>query len=241
MADNIFQKIYRGAQELFSKDNDNFQGHTVVPKKDLSNLSRILTGAEDESSKKESSWTNLSELGDGLMTLDASDTASNPYDTFLSEWSKNYQTQQDPKKEQRAKDSLEVDWEVPEDAQGSLDKASTIFAGDSGFTKDELYKYGANTGQIESGYKTKVQKGGGPARSYWQVEPDTALDLLTNSSALFGPKFEEMFSGKYGSENMSAREGLSIMSGDEMSKLLEEDDDLGATFSLGTYVRSRQS
>jgi len=43
MADNIFQKIYRGAQELFSKDNDNFQGHTVVPKKDLSNLSRILT------------------------------------------------------------------------------------------------------------------------------------------------------------------------------------------------------
>ena len=49
-----------------------------------------------------------------------------------------------------------------------------------------------------------------------------------------------MFSGKYGSENMSAREGLSLMSADEMSKLLEEDDDLGATFSLGTYVRSRQ-
>ena len=47
MADNIFQKMYRGAQELFSRDNDNFQGHTVVPKKDLSNLSRILTGAED--------------------------------------------------------------------------------------------------------------------------------------------------------------------------------------------------
>ena len=58
MADNIFQKIYRGAQELFSKDNDNFQGHTVVPKKDLSNLSRILTGAENES-ELQSKWTQV--------------------------------------------------------------------------------------------------------------------------------------------------------------------------------------
>ena len=236
MADNIFQKIYRGAQELFSKDNDNFQGHTVVPKKDLSNLSRILTGAETES-ELQSKWT---QVGNPFNGLDASNMNANPHSSFVQDWSANYQTEQDPKKEKRAKESLESDWEVPEDAEGPLDKASTIFEGDSGFTKDELYKYGANTGQIESGYKTRVQNGGGPARSYWQVEPDTALDLLTNSSALFGPKFEEMFSGKYGSENMSAREGLSLMSADEMSKILEEDDDLGATFSLGTYVRSRQ-
>jgi len=237
MADNIFQKIYRGAQELFSKDNDNFQGHTVVPKKDLSNLSRILTGAETES-ELQSKWT---QVGNPFNGLDASNMNANPHSSFVQDWSTNYQTEQDPVKERRARAVLESDWEVPEDAKGPLDTASTIFEGDSGFTKDELYKYGANTGQIESGYKTKVQKGGGPARSYWQVEPDTALDLLTNSSALFGPKFEEMFSGKYGSENMSAREGLSLMSADEMSKILEEDDDLGATFSLGTYVRSRQS
>ena len=237
MADNIFQKIYRGAQELFSKDNDNFQGHTVVPKKDLSNLSRILTGAETES-ELQSKWT---QVGNPFNGLDASNMNANPHSSFVQDWSANYQTEQDPVKEKRAKESLESDWEVPEDAEGPLDKASTIFEGDSGFTKDELYKYGANTGQIESGYKTRVQNGGGPARSYWQVEPDTALDLLTNSSSLFGPKFEKMFSGKYGSENMSAREGLSLMSADEMSKILEEDDDLGATFSLGTYVRSRQS
>jgi len=236
MADNIFQKIYRGAQELFSKDNDNFQGHTVVPKKDLSNLSRILTGTSNES-EFQSKWT---QVGNPYGGLDASNMNANPHSSFIQDWSANYQTEQDPKKEQRAKASLESDWEVPEDAKGPLDKASTIFEGDSGFSKDELYKYGANTGQIESGYRTKVQNGGGPARSYWQVEPETALDLLTNSSALFGPKFEKMFSGKYGSENMSAREGLSLMSPEEMSKILEEDDDLGATFSLGTYVRSRQ-
>jgi len=237
MADNIFQKIYRGAQELFSKDNDNFQGHTVVPKKDLSNLSRILTGAETES-ELQSKWT---QVGNPFNGLDASNMNANPHSSFVQDWSANYQTEKDPVKERRARATLESDWEVPEDAKGPLDKASTIFEGDSGFTKDELYKYGANTGQIESGYKTRVQNGGGPARSYWQVEPDTALDLLTNSSSLFGPKFEKMFSGKYGSENMSAREGLSLMSADEMSKILEEDDDLGATFSLGTYVRSRQS
>lgn len=236
MADNIFQKIYRGAQELFSKDNDNFQGHTVVPKKDLSNLSRILTGAETES-ELQSKWT---QIGNPYGGLDASNMNANPHSSFVQDWSTNYQTDKDPVKERRALASLEGEWELPEDAKGPLDTASTIFEGDSGFTKDELYKYGANTGQIESGYKTRVQKSGGPARSYWQVEPTTALDLLTNSSNLFGPKFEEMFADKYGSENMSAREGLSLMSEDEMSKLLEEDDALGATFSLGTYVRSRQ-
>lgn len=236
MADNIFKQMYRGAQELFSKDNDNFQGHTVVPKKDLSNLSRVLLGTEQESSRA-SDWT---QFGDAYNNLDANNTNVNPYGGFVQDWSKNYQTEEDPVKERRAKASLEGDWELPEDAKGPLDTASTIFEGDSGFTKDELYKYGSNTGQVESGYKTKVQKNGGPARSYWQVEPETALDLLNNSSALFGPKFETMFSDKYGSENMSARDGLSTMTSEEMSKILEEDDALAATFSLGTYVRSRQ-
>ena len=233
MADNIFKKMYRGAQELFSKDNDNFQGHTVVPKKDLNNLSRILLGAEDESSKA-SDWTQFA------SNFDASRTDVNPYNSFVQEWSKNYQTDQDPVKERRAKASLEGEWELPEDAKGPLDIASTIFDKDSGFTKEELYEYGANTGQVESGYKTKVQYGGGPARSYWQVEPATALDLLNNSPALFGGNFETMFADKYGSENMSAKDGLSTMTAEEMSKLLEEDDALAATFSLGTYVRSRQ-
>ena len=227
MADNIFKKMYRGAQELFSNDNDNFQGHTVVPKKDLNNLSRILTGTSNES-ELHSDWTQVG------------NPSNQSNSAFINEWSTNYQTDQDPVKEQRAKATLDTTWKLPDDAKGPLEVASSIFDGDSGFTKDELYQYGANTGQIESGYRTKVQNGGGPARSYWQVEPETALDLLSKSPILFGPKFEEMFSGKYGSENMSAREGLSLMTLDEMSKLLEEDDDLAATFSLGTYVRNRQ-
>ena len=89
MADNIFQKIYRGAQELFSKDNDNFQGHTVVPKKDLSNLSRILTGAENES-ELQSKWT---QVGNHFNGLDASNMNANPHSSFVQDWSANYQTE----------------------------------------------------------------------------------------------------------------------------------------------------
>ena len=48
------------------------------------------------------------------------------------------------------------------------------------FTAKELTELANAIGQIESGYKTKVQIGGGPARSYWQVEPTTALSLLNN-------------------------------------------------------------
>ena len=49
------------------------------------------------------------------------------------------------------------------------------------------------TGQVETNYTTKIQGKGGPARSYWQVEPDTALGLLHDSSAYLGKKFEKAF------------------------------------------------
>lgn len=166
-------------------------------------------------------------------------TEGKDYNSFVTDWSKTYQTEQNPAKEKEALSSLKRNWSVPAEAESALDTASYIFEGDSGFTKEELYKYGANTGQVESKYKTKVQYGGGPARSYWQVEPETALDLLINSSAIFGPKFEEMFSEKYGSDNMTAREGLATLTLEEMSELLEEDDALAATLALGVYVRSR--
>tara|TARA_Y100000593_G_scaffold24909_1_gene49598 strand:- start:1246 stop:1731 length:486 start_codon:yes stop_codon:yes gene_type:complete len=36
------------------------------------------------------------------------------------------------------------------------------------------------TGMAETGYKTIRQYGGGPALSYWQVEPATAHDIVNN-------------------------------------------------------------
>ena len=161
------------------------------------------------------------------------------YTGFVSDWSKNYHTGQNPAKEKAALSALNRYWSVPKEAKTALDTASYIFEEDSGFTKEELYEYGANTGQVESRYKTKIQGKGGPARSYWQVEPKTALDLLNNSYALFGRKFEEKFYDKYGSDGISARAYLASLSQEEMSKLLVKDDALAATLALGVYVRSR--
>jgi|TARA_B100000519_G_scaffold191548_1_gene192065 hypothetical protein len=36
------------------------------------------------------------------------------------------------------------------------------------------------TGMAESGYRALVQKGGGPALSFFQIEPDTARDIFNN-------------------------------------------------------------
>ena len=184
------------------------------------------------------SWEEGSNwLADNVIEDESSTASVNPHSSFIQEWSKNYQTDQDPVKEQGALDRLNKKWTVPEEADISLKKAASIFKGDSGFTEEELYDYGAKTGQIESRYITKVQDDDGPARSYWQVEPETALDLLNNSPVLFGGNFEKMFSAKYG---QNARKTLANKTKEEMSNLLLEDSDLAATLSLGTYVRNRQ-
>ena len=43
------------------------------------------------------------------------------------------------------------------------------------------------TGLAESGYRTRVQYGGGPARGYWQMEPATERDIWENYLA-YRPK-----------------------------------------------------
>ena len=67
------------------------------------------------------------------------------------------------------------------------------------WTEELLKKILIRTGSVETGFdigqKKQITKGGGigPGRSYWQVEPKTALDLLNNSEALFGSKFEAKY------------------------------------------------
>tara|TARA_Y100000114_G_C11590708_1_gene245616 strand:+ start:43 stop:594 length:552 start_codon:yes stop_codon:yes gene_type:complete len=90
--------------------------------------------------------------------------------------------------------------------------------------KNNLYY----VGQMESEYKTKTQIGGGPAKSYWQVEPSTAMDIMKNAPNYFGNKFEETFAPRYG---VNAKDKLVNMSMDELSNALEQDDSLAATFA----------
>ena len=53
-----------------------------------------------------------------------------------------------------------------------------------GFSKEYLIDSLTKIGQIETQYETKIQRGNNPeienfyARSYWQIEVDTAKDLL---------------------------------------------------------------
>jgi hypothetical protein len=156
---------------------------------------------------------------------------------IANDWTRLYQTSNDPKKTERALKAINKNYTVPNEAKNSIDKIVPIFEGDKNLSKQELIEYANAIGQIESGYKTKVQIGGGPARSYWQVEPTTALDLLNNSSAIFGPKFESVFSTKYGKNSVKY---LSKLSKKEMSKLLETDSDLAVAMALGVIVNRKK-
>ena len=154
-------------------------------------------------------------------------------ESIVNDWGTLYQTTNDPKKNKRALKAINKNYKIPNEAKNSIEKIVPIFEGDKNLSKQELIEYANAIGQIESGYKTKIQIGGGPARSYWQVEPTTALDLLNNSSAIFGPKFEKVFSIKYGKNSVKY---LSKLSKKEMSTLLEKDSDLAVAMALGVIV-----
>ena len=174
----------------------------------------------------------------GSLFVSKAEAAEMPIMTnedIVNNWGTFYQTTNDPKKNKRALKVLNKDYTVPEEAKKSIATAAKVFEGDKGLSQTQLIQYGNAIGQIESEYKTKIQKGGGPARSHWQVEPETALDLLNNSSAIFGTKFESALS-KYKVNNMSAVKYLASLSEEQMSLLLETDSDLAAIMALGVIV-----
>lgn len=158
---------------------------------------------------------------------------------FVKDWSDHYQTfglSKDPAKiekakenEARAKAVLDAGYSVPSDAKKAISIAAYIFDGDDGHSAAELKDYLEKTGAVESGYRTKVQTGGGPARSYWQVEPKTAMSLVKHSSQYFGPKFHKAF----------GEDALKILQEyDEKawSDILEKNDALGATMAAAKWL-----
>lgn len=167
--------------------------------------------------------------------------ASSAFGNFVDNWSKYYQTdglskepakiEKAKKNEARAKAVLDAGFAVPSDATQPIATAASIFDGDDGHRAAEIKDYLEKTGAVESGYRTKVQSGGGPARSYWQVEPKTAMDLVRNSSAYFGPKFAKTFG-----EN-----ALKILQGyneQQMADILLKNDHLAATMAAAKWIAS---
>ena len=133
-------------------------------------------------------WGSVTEAVGNMLGIQGSGDAN-----FVEQWGNNYHGKADDKKKQRAFDVITSDYKVPGEAIESINKSAYIFDGDMGFGADFISDSLKKIGAIESNYTTKKQRGEGPARSYWQVEPSTAKSLLNNSSALFGPKFNETF------------------------------------------------
>lgn len=121
---------------------------------------------------------------------------------------------------------------VPMEAKRAMLLAVNIFGGDAGSDKNELMHYLLMTGWIESGYRTKVQDGG-PARSYWQVEPETATSLVTHSSAYFGAAFERSFKQVLGPGVLNQ---LKRYTPQQWSELLEHDDNMGAAMAAAKWI-----
>ncbi len=151
-------------------------------------------------------------------------------------------------KEKATKRLNNGNYNIPSEAKSSIEIAANIFDGQNSIGKGQLTKLLSDIGQVESQYNTKIQYKGGPARSYWQVEFISALDVLKQNLAaanegkipLFGPRFEKQF--KYlikGKSNTTVLKYLSNLSNSKMQKLLLDDSDLAATIALG-IVLNRQ-
>ena len=164
-------------------------------------------------------------------------------DRFLiANWNKHYQTDNSKLNSIKARERLSRDYTVPDEAISAIENAATNFDGDRGFSKEYLIDALTKIGQIESQYETKVQRGNNPeiknfyARSYWQIEVETAKDILKNSVRIFGNNFESTFSKKYKGEYETAREGLLNLSDRDLVNLLEKDDTLAANIAAALIV-----
>ena len=175
-------------------------------------------------------WGSVTEAVGNMIGIQNSAEAN-----FVEQWGENYHGKADDKKKQRAFNVLTSDYEIPGEALESINKSAYIFDGDMGFGADFISDSLKKIGAIESNYTTKKQKGEGPARSYWQVEPSTAKSLLNNSSALFGPKFNETFA-QYAEGDKTASEILAGKSTKELQTLIESDSDLGAAFATAKMI-----
>lgn len=150
---------------------------------------------------------------------------------FATDWGKHYQTSNDQKKIARARAVADVDMNIPADAKQAIETAVYIFQGDEGKSAQLLRDYLFKTGKVESHYKHVRQVGGGPARSYWQVEPATAMSLVKHSYKLFGPKFEKKF-------GPNALETVQKWDDHKWSVALEKLPHLGATMAAATWIAS---
>jgi hypothetical protein len=206
-----------------------------------------------------SNTKSLADLTSSLSMSEASANSEVPIKTSVSMWNKFYKTETKIvngkpvkmsdeeikiQKDKATKRLNNGNYKIPKEAKSSIDVATTIFNGQNNMSKDTLTKLLSDIGQIESEYDTKIQYKGGPARSYWQVEAASALDVLKQnapiSNPLFGKNFELQFADIIkNKKDTTVLKHLSKLSNSDMQKLLLQNSDLAATIALG-IVLNRQ-
>lgn len=158
---------------------------------------------------------------------------------FIDLWIKYYQTDGSVKgkekdareKSQNAYVKLKDGIDFPSGAVGALNVAVDIFGGDEGVSPQLLKDLLIYTGEVESDYATRKQYGNGPARGFWQVEPKTAVDLLINSRAYFGKKFQQ----KFGTDLFKIKVNTKSTQ-DYIADRMLKDDDLAAAFAAAKWI-----
>ena len=194
----------------------------------------------------------------GSEPEDVDDTGMSPYQArfkfnnidqsyLVEQWKKNYQSKNKTIEGLSANFRLLLGTnDMPQEAADQINQVANAFDGDGGFNRDQIAEMLNAIGFIESKYETKVQRGGGPARSYWQVEPETAADMLkqnlsamkTGRSPLMGQNFENLFRSKYSDVigNRTALEYFASLNEDQLKKLLLEDGLFAAAMAAHKVV-----
>ena len=149
---------------------------------------------------------------------------------IINQWSKKYQGEDNVADRRRVnRDLLFRSVKIPEEAESQIAQVAEVFAGQNNFTEDNIMEMLGAIGFFESKYRTKVQKDGGPARSYWQVEPKTAKDILKQnmqaSNPILGQKFNDLFKDKYADQigDGTALQYFASLNDKQLSNLLEND------------------
>ena len=166
---------------------------------------------------------------------------------LVDQWSKYYQGENKQSDRKRAIDDLRIGSNnMPQEAADEINQVANVFDGDKGFNKDQITEILSAIGFIESKYRTKIQGNDGPARSYWQIEPQTAKSILaenlsamkTGRAQLLGPKFEALFKSKYKDAigNRTALEYFASLNENQLQELLLRDGVFAASMAAHKVI-----
>lgn len=186
---------------------------------------------------------NIAAVDTALKTV-ATDTVFN--DWIIEQHSKKYQTENKQSTKDNSKRLLLLKINVPKEAESQIKSVANALAGQGDFSNEMIVKILTTLGHIESdAYATQIQYEGGPARSYWQIEPSTAKSILDENlkasvagrDQILGPRFEQLFEGKYITERKgkSALAYFASLNQEQLSDLLL-DDGLFAAMMAGHKV-----